>query len=270
MKTLITHINPHLDDIAAIWLYKKFVPGFSDAKLEFIPASKDAAKTEESEDKIFLGTGGGKFDEHKGDLEDCATSLVWKYLIKENLAPEDIVEKKALDELVEWGRLIDLGKFPETEYGDFNVAAFIRPKDATQEGSAKACWLGAEILDRILEVLKNKQQSIKDWEDRVEFDTKFGKSFAVVSETVNRPFCKAMGGDLFLMLDPKHGGVQFFTPSHEIDLEPIYKKVMELDPDADWYLHQSHHMVLCGAGSKPDVQKTKLSFEQLIEASKNA
>ena len=53
MKTLVTHINPHLDDIAAIWLFKKFHPDFKDAKIEFISASRDAAK-EESEDKIFL------------------------------------------------------------------------------------------------------------------------------------------------------------------------------------------------------------------------
>lgn len=269
MKTLVTHINPHLDDICAIWLFKKFNKEFSDASLEFIPASKDAAKTEENEDRIFLGTGGGQFDEHKGDLEDCATSLVWKYLLKENLVPEDIVEKRALDELVEWSRLIDLGRLPETEYGDFNVQAFIRPKDSTQEGSAKATELGSEILDRILEVLKNKQQSIKDWEERVEFDSKFGKSFAVISETINRPFCKAMGGNLFLMLDPKHGGVQYFTPDFDKDLKPIYEEVIKLDPEADWFLHQSHHMVLCGAGSKPDVQKTKLSFEQLIKVVKS-
>ena len=85
MKTLITHINPHLDDISAIWLFKRslragalkrFDREFSEASIEFINASRDAALKDESKDKIYFGTGGGEFDEHKGDLEDCAASLV--------------------------------------------------------------------------------------------------------------------------------------------------------------------------------------------------
>ena len=50
MKTLVTHINPHLDDIAAIWLFKKYHPDFKDAKIEFISASRDAAQKEEEHD----------------------------------------------------------------------------------------------------------------------------------------------------------------------------------------------------------------------------
>jgi hypothetical protein len=120
-------------------------------------------------------------------------------------------------------------------------------------------------LDRILILLKDKQKSLKDWEGRVEFDTKFGKTAAVESETINRPFVKQMGGDLFLMYDPKKNHVQYFTPRFDIDLEPIYTKVVEKDPEADWFLHQSHHMVICGSGASPDSKKTKLTFEELID-----
>jgi len=268
MKTLVTHINPHLDDISAIWLFKKFHPDFKDAQSEFIGASRDAAKTEENEDKIFLGTGGGKFDEHKGDLEDCAASLVWKDVKATGLAPTDDIELKALDELVEWNRLIDLGKGSNAEFGAYSVQAFIRSKESTQESSLKSLELGEEILNRILELLKNKAHSEKDWESKVEFETKFGKSFAVTSSSIDRTFCREKGGDMFLMYDPKYKSAQFFTPSFEIDLEPIYKKVVELEPNSGWFLHQSHHMVICGSSSAPD-QHTELSFAELIEAAKN-
>lgn len=268
MKTLVTHINPHLDDISAIWLFQRFNPEFKDAAIEFISASRDAALKEETEEKIFFGTGGGKYDEHKGDLEDCATSLVWKDLKTKGLVPDDQIFVNALEKIVEWSRLIDLGREPEEEFGSFSVQAFIRPLDSTQDSSLKALDLGKEILDRILEVLKKEEQAKLDWENRIEFETKFGKSYALESETINRPFCKAHGGDLFLMVDPKNHSVQYFTPSFEIDLEPIYTKVKELDPNADWFLHQSHHMVLCGAGASPEFKPTKLSFEQLIEAAK--
>ena len=49
MKKLITHINPHLDDISAIWLFKRFYPEFLDAEIEFIGASRDAALKDQTE-----------------------------------------------------------------------------------------------------------------------------------------------------------------------------------------------------------------------------
>lgn len=268
MKTLITHINPHLDDISAIWLFKRFFPEFKDAQIEFINASRDAGVTEESADKIFLGTGGGKYDEHKGDLEDCAASLVWKDIKSRGLAPTDEIELKALDELVEWNRLIDLGRGETADFGAYSIQAFIRSKESTQESSLKSLKLGEEILDRVLELLKKAKLSEKDWEGRVEFDTKFGKAYAVKSETIDRVFCREKGGDLFLMYDPAHSSAQFFTPSFEIDLEPIYQKVIALEPNSGWFLHQSHHMVICGSSSAPE-HKTNLSFEKLIEIAKN-
>lgn len=264
MKTLITHINPHLDDIFAIWLFKRFNPEFKNANLEFISASRDAAK-DESEDKVYFGTGGGRFDEHKESLKgECAGSLVWQE-VSSKLGGD--LEKKALEEMVEWNKLIDTGKAPIHEFSSFSLSAFIRSQDSLQKLSQRSVELGEEILDRILELLIKKKLSLKDWEDRVEFESKFGKSFAVISETIDRSFCKETGGDLFLMYDPKHKSVQFFTPN-DIDLEPIYKKVKDLDPDADWFLHQSHHMVIAGSDSAPDSKKTKLGFEELVEVIK--
>ena len=269
MKRLVTHINPHLDDISAIWIFKKFHPEFSDAQIEFINASRDAALKEETEEKIFFGTGGGKFDEHKGDLEDCAASLVWKSIKNSNLKPDDEIELKALDDLIEWNRLIDLGKGTNYDFGPYSVQAFIRSKESTQESSLASLKLGEEILDRILELLKNVKQSEKDWESRVEFESQFGKSVAVSSKSVDRSFTRDKGFNLVLMFDPEFNSAQFFTPSYEIDLAPIYNKLIDKEPDSGWFLHQSHHMVICGSSSAPE-HKTLLSFEELIEIAKNA
>lgn len=269
MKILVTHINPHLDDISAIWLFKKFFSEFKDGEIEFINASRDEAIKNETGDKIYFGTGGGKYDEHKGDLEDCATSLVWKDIKAKGLAPKDEAQLSAFEGLVEWNRIIDLGKGSPKDITPFSVPAFIRTKDSTQESSLKSQKLGEEILDRILEILKKRYQSQKDWEKRVEFESKFGKSYAISSETIDREFCKEKGGDLFLMYDPSHKSAQYFTPSFEIDLEPIYQKLIEVEPDCGWFLHQSHHMVICGSSSAPDAH-TELSFEKLIETPKDS
>lgn len=268
MKTLVTHINPHLDDISAIWVFKKFHPEFNDAEIEFINASRDEALSSETDEKIYFGTGGGKYDEHKGDLEDCAASLVWKDIKSKGLV-SDSLEEKALDDLIEWNRKIDLGKGADADFGPYGVQAFIRSKASTQEESLKSLKLGEEILDRILKLLKEVKQSETDWESRVEFESSFGKSVAVKSETIDRSFVRGRGFDLVLMYDPSHSSAQFFTPSFEIDLEPIYKKLIEKEPDCGWFLHQSHHMVLCGSSSAPE-HKTNLGFDELIEIAKSA
>lgn len=267
MKTLVTHINPHLDDIFAIWLLKKYDSKYSDFGVDFISATHDLAD-QETAGKVFVGTGGGKFDEHKEGLATCAGSLVFEHLKKENLLPNDEIAVSALEEMVEWNKAIDMGTIPIGAYDEFSVPAFIRCKDSSIKSSQKSVELGSRILNRILLVLKRKQQSLKDWEKRVEFESKFGKSIAVKSNTVDRPFCKRMDGDLFLIYNPKYNSVQYFTPSQTLDLSPIYEKVKGMDPDADWYLHQSHHMVLCGSSAAPDAKPTKLSFEQLIEVAK--
>ncbi|MDO8573711.1 MAG: hypothetical protein Q7R77_03085, partial [Candidatus Daviesbacteria bacterium] len=190
-------------------------------------------------------------------------------LKKKNYIPKDEILRAALDRLTEWNRLIDTGRAPDSQFDEFSVQAFIRIKDGSTEQSQKSLDLGCEILNRISAVLKRKQQSILDWNNKVEFETKFGKSFAIISETVDREFCREQKGDLFLMYHPKYKSVQFFTPSFEIDLKPIYDKAKLLDSDASWFLHQSHHMVLCGSSSAPDSKPTKLNFEQLINVAKS-
>ncbi len=268
MKTLITHINPHLDDIFAIWLLKKYDPKYRDFEIDFISATHDKGG-EETEDRVFVGTGGGKFDEHKEGLSTCAGSLVFDFLKKENLLPPGELVVKALENMVEWNKQIDMGLAPTSEFGEYSIQAFIRSKDSKKESSLEDVKLGRQILDRVLEVTQRTQQSLKDWEERHEFETRFGKTIAVKSNTIDRPFCKRMGGDLFLLVSPRHNGVQFFTPSHTLDLSPIYEKLKELDPTADWFLHQSHHMVLCGSSAAPEAKPTKLSFEKLMEVAKS-
>ncbi|MBI2334503.1 hypothetical protein HYU96_01760 [Candidatus Daviesbacteria bacterium] len=273
MKILVTHINPHLDDILAIWLFKKFHPEFKEAKIEFLSAAKKGVTyqgkpVDSDPEVIHFGIGRGKFDEHKGDLGQSAGSLVWQEIKNSSLAPKDGMELGALDELVAWNNLIDTGKAPNYEFAEFSVQSFLRPLDSKPETSQKAIDLGSEILDRILEVLKKKQRSLKDWNKRMEFQTRFGQTKAISSGTVDRAFCKMREGDLFIIFNPKYHSIQYFTPK-DLDLEPIYQQAKKLDPEADWYFHHSKHIIICGSHSAPGSKPTKLSFEQLIELAKS-
>lgn len=276
-KLLVTHINPHLDDIAAIWLFKKFHQDFTKAKVKFISTSIKGStylgkEVDSDPNIVHFGVGKGRFDEHKGDIKDCATSLVWKEILASGLAPKDEVEKMAYEEIVEWATLIDTGNFPDIPYGDFSIPAFIRPISGEVKESEKAQELGEAILDRVLRVLMTKYKAKKDWDSHLEFKTRWGSTVAVESEEANRAILKQFGGDkfsLYLLYRPKTKSMEFFSFAPGIDLTPLYIKLGEFDPKASWYLHHGKRMLLCGSKSSPEYNPTKLTFEQLIEAAKD-
>lgn len=270
MKTLITHINPHLDDIAAIWLFKKFYPDYQKALVKFISAPNKPIKEKEGE--VYFGVGRGKFDEHKGDVKECATSLVWKEVKTAGLAPKDQFELQAFDELVEWNRLIDTASLPIPQFVEFSVPEFIRSLTGKYEDSLATVRLGEKILDRIWQVLKRKQQTKKDWQSHLELTSRWGKVAALQSDVATRTLVGSLGGErfgLFLIFRPHNHSVEFFSLKKDLDLTALYLKVSQIDPKASWYLHQSKRMLLCTAKSSPKGTSTKLIFEQLIELAKS-
>ena len=40
MKVVVTHSSPDLDAIASVWLIKKFLPGWEEATVQFVPAGE--------------------------------------------------------------------------------------------------------------------------------------------------------------------------------------------------------------------------------------
>lgn len=269
-KTLITHINPHLDDIGAIWLFKKFHPDFQKSATKFIPSPNKVIKQKEGE--VYFGVGWGQYDEHKGDIKDCATSLVWKEIKKKGLAPKNQLELQAFEELVEWSRLIDTASLPIPEFVEFSVPEFLRPLTGKEKDSIEALELGEKILDRILLVLARKQQTKKDWENHIEFKSYWGKVAVIESNVATRTLVAFLAGEkfgLFLIYRTENKSVEFFSLKKDINLTPLYLKVTKADSKASWYLHQSKRMLLCAAKTSPNGTPTNLSLEKLIKAVKS-
>jgi len=98
VSTIATHEKPHLDEIVAIWLLKKFgekkFPGISKAKITYWDTggeTPDNRPAEEYEKKgtVLIGIGGGRFDEHPNNGNprkegECTATLVAKVLQIEN------------------------------------------------------------------------------------------------------------------------------------------------------------------------------------------
>ena len=81
MKTIITHLNPDLDAMSSVWLLKRFLPGWDEADVKFIPAGVVKLKIDE-EETLVVDTGFGKLDHHQTDKNTCAAEIVWKYIIQ--------------------------------------------------------------------------------------------------------------------------------------------------------------------------------------------
>jgi hypothetical protein len=49
-----------------------------------------------------------------------------------------------------------------------------------------------------------------------------------------------------------------------VDLTPVYRDLRRIEPDADWYLHPSKRLLLCGTAKAPPRVPSKLSLEELV------
>lgn len=106
IDAIVTHEKPHMDEIAAIWILKKFgenkFPGVSKAPIEFwsnggnTPDGRSADEYERN-GILLIGIGRGRFDEHpvngESKQDECATTLVAKAVgVDDNPALEKILK----------------------------------------------------------------------------------------------------------------------------------------------------------------------------------
>lgn len=268
MKILITHINPHLDDITALWLFLHFHSEFKEAEIKFISQygnkTWDGKAVDSDPDIIHLGVGRGMFDEHRGLPDESSTSLVWKWLGEKNLWPKEELFKKAVDKLVEQVRLEDTGHFIQ---GRFGLPSVISGGNIFYRDSLKVSQMIFPTLDCLAEFLKTQVVLDRDWVKRVEFETRWGRGMAL--ESPARPFDYAyqLGFTIAINLHPIKGWKSIRANSQkDIDLTSVYEKLKKIDPETDWYFHHSKRMIINGGDVAPEAKISKLSLKELIEA----
>lgn len=162
MKYLVTHLRPHLDDIAGIWLFKKFHPEFHDAKIAFIPITIGGKVTFQDEpvdsnpDVIHIGVARGKFDEHaleKPTGEESAATMVFDHLKAEGHIPEDEIQKQALEQLIHYVMLEDTARTKGRDLARYTAHAIIQGMNLDdkddEEASHEMYQLGAQILESL-------------------------------------------------------------------------------------------------------------------------
>ncbi len=274
MKTIVAHIGPDCDAITSIWLVKMFFPGWEEAALAFVPAGKTLGDRppDDNPEILHVDTGFGKFDHHQTNADTCASILVY----------EEIKKTRGADAALE--RLItvvnDVDHFrevffpnPTADFWEFGLVAQIDGwRLLHADNPIKIVDLGMNALDAIYKTFQNKIWAEKELKEKgVEFETKWGKGIAV--ETTNDEvvhLAQKMGYTIAVRKDPKKGYLRIKSlPKDTIDLEPVYNLLKEAEPDATWFLHASHHMVLNGSSKNPDMRPTQKSLQEIIDVMKN-
>src|SRR3989344_8330959 len=85
MKTIVTHMAPDVDAITSVWLLKRFLSGWNEAQVKFVPAGKTLDnQIADSDPEIWhVDTGMGILDHHQTDEDTCAAKRCLEYIIRQ-------------------------------------------------------------------------------------------------------------------------------------------------------------------------------------------
>lgn len=295
MKIIVTHASPDWDAIGSVWLLKKFLPGWQDATVEFVPAGQrserlssldDVAQKEiieVGEDEIIhVDTGLLPLDHHQtSDKSVCATSRVWDYVREEyKKAGEELKSEhqEAIDRIVKV--IVEIDHFrevfwenPTADYHEFSLLGVLEGMKQLHpdQDEVYVRW-GSEALDALTHNFENRIWAEREIADKgVPFEIRNGKAigFETINDTVLK-LAQKMGYLLVVRKDPRKGYVRIklrpsSSESDDLDLTPAYEKLKELDPGATWFLHVSKKMLLNGTPKNPKMIPTKMTLSEIIE-----
>ncbi len=276
-KTIVTHVNPDLDAISAIWLLVRFGgKDYSQAQLEFVPAGE--RYNGEDNNVVHVDTGLGKFDHHqeeRGKERTCAAKLVYEWLVSSGR----IGEAEELARIVEV--VVDIDHFGEFHWPDSVNDRYLFLLTEVLNGAKLGGYVkndtelvgfGMLCLDGVLTSFKIRDSAEETLKEGITFKTKWGKSVAM--ETANSGVIKLAlksGSRVVAVRDPESGRVRVKSaPLEDINLSSIYESLLKRDPDATWYFHPGGHMILNGSSKNPAMRPSKLAIDEIIKIMKSA
>ncbi len=237
MHVIIAHASPDWDAIGSVWILKRFLPGWDNAKVEFVPAGQrsprvlrkekeaDTQIIVESDDTkiIHVDTGLTPLDHHQiYDTNICSTSRCWEYVVKENPALHATTsDGKREDKIAAMERIVSyivsLDHFQEIFWPDagsdiheFSLYGILEGMKGLHPDNDEffVSW-GMEILDAMLKRFESRIWAEKEIDKGREFTTKWGKGLAL--ETINDSVIKLaqkMGYVVVIRRDPRKGYVR--------------------------------------------------------------
>ena len=161
---------------------------------------------------------------------------------------------------------------PSADFYDFSLASILDGwRFIYGDNHQKLVELGIITLDGIYKKFQDKVWAEKEIKTAgLEFKTKWGNAIGI--ETINDEVVRVaqkLGFIIAVRKDPKKNFVRVKAlPNSKVDLTQYYNKLKKLDPEATWYLHVSHKMLLNGSMKNPQSRPTKLTLKEIIEVLK--
>lgn len=277
MKTIVSHFSPDIDSITATWLIKRFLPGWKDAEIKFVPAGStlDDKLTDDNPEVIHVDTGMGRFDHHQANDYTSASQLVFIYLKERKLLKKNHL--KALEKMIL--QITSFDHFGEVFFPDptsdryeFMIHKII---EAGLKSVLKEDLLIHQAvfpyLDGILNIFTKKINAEEDIKKGFVFTSRWSRS--IVVSTKNEETTKLalkMGYSLIAKKDPERGNVRIKTlPDKKLDLKPLYLQILKFDKKGTWFLHASGNMLLNSSSKNPNFVPSPLTLKRLIEIIKS-
>lgn len=272
MKIIVTHLSPDFDAITSVWLIKRFLKGWSEAVIKFVPAGSTLNNKPPDINKniIHVDTGLGKFDHHQTNENTCAAKKVFQFLKQKKLLKRK--EILPLERLV--GLVNDIDHFGEVFFPDpthdryeLMIHQIIENSKNIINDDEKLIEIHIQNLDFIFQGFKNKIKAEEELKKGLIFQSKFGLAIALFSS--NEESLKLALKNKFMLAirkDPKRKYLKIKSkPSRQIDLTFVYQKLKSLDSNAYWYLHSSKNIIINGSAKNPSKKPTFLTLNQVIE-----
>lgn len=272
-KMIVTHMHPDLDGICAAWLLTRFGGNeYEEVSFGFVPAGSTfkGMPVDSDPEVVHVDTGMGMFDHHDPQRTHlCASILVLQNLVKKQ---PHLDNDEALREMVKHVNEIDqFGDYywPEPNHTRYafmlsNILQGIHVVEAVND--ERVMHLGLDNLDAVYQFLKDSIHAKKEVESGREFMTPWGKGIAIMSgnDAVMKTAQK-MGYAVVVRKDPDKGFIRIkAAPLDEINLRPVYNKILKTEDEKDWYFHPNGHMILNGSTPNPYVQPTRIKIDNVV------
>lgn len=279
VKLIVTHINPDLDAVASVWVFKRFdEQEAGQATLGFVSAGDRISpvileqRGLDADMVVHVDTGLGDFDHHSEALANkrvCAASLVRDYVV--NKYP-DIAKDEALKRIIDF--VIDVDHFgdfywpePNNDRYLFNLDEVLHHLKTIGDTDEEVVEFGLKALDSIYAGFGVRIAAEEEIKKGIEFETVWGKALGLFTANDEvMKFAQKSGYNLIVRKDPEYGNVRIkAVPGKKIDLTQVYEKITSRDNEATWYFHPAKTMLLNGSHKKPNQVPSRLSLEEVMQ-----
>lgn len=287
-KTIITHTSPDFDAIAFLWLMGRFMTGFENAAIEFMPLN--AINEEKLTAADAVGDMGKVYDPEKlrfdhhhlpgvQSIATCAAMQTWEWLLSKG---SDLEYLRPLIEEIHKG---DMAKSPLVGIHSQLFGWKSSGKEAGIEFSDEEIYsYGAHILSQIEFWLKRKSESRKELDERVVWRSPDNSVWAISGSSVSVSFAAYEEGARIVVFEGEpielsNGVISYpvgVSRSPEWDQPHLGKIVNNIlasdysssikDELSTWFCHNAGFYAGRGGAKAPDNNPLKVEIKEIAMA----